>query len=236
MSATDSRRYRFLDALFKALEKRGFKVRSDRYSAVWLESGQERIEFTLAEHIQQVKRRLNEEERRNPSYRGQEWRQDRVPSGRLVFKIKTWIGDRIPCQWKDEEGEPLEQQIGKIIAAFVVAGPWLVEKRRRDELQERERWEEQRRRDKETSNRKREDNQWRCFLRLAKQWREAEMARQFLAALEAMPATGEAVGGRSLEEWAAWTRSQIKVHDPLDYAVETVWNTLAVVTAWDVEK
>jgi len=52
--------------------------------------GQDTVAFTLAERIQQQRRRLTEAERQAPGSSKQEWTQTREATGELVFKIKPF--------------------------------------------------------------------------------------------------------------------------------------------------
>jgi hypothetical protein len=63
-SAIDRRRHRFLDALFKTLERHGFKAKTGERGEVCLEVERERVEFELKEKYRQVRRPLTEEEKK----------------------------------------------------------------------------------------------------------------------------------------------------------------------------
>lgn len=71
----DHRRHRILDTLYKELEKRGFKVRTEEFKGVWLEIGREHVDFSVNERIRQERRPLTPEQRANPLYSAQKWTQ-----------------------------------------------------------------------------------------------------------------------------------------------------------------
>lgn len=140
----DRRRQRILDTLFKALEKRGFTVKGHAPYQVWLEIGKERIDFSLRERMKQVKRPLNDTEKRSPFYSNKQWRQERVSTGDLIFTIKTYIETGLTKEWRDGERR-LEEQVSGIVSVLLIAGPILREQRRQAEEAERERREEEHR-------------------------------------------------------------------------------------------
>jgi hypothetical protein len=59
---TDRRRHRILDTLFKALEAKGFTIKTEQYQPVWFEVQKERIDFQLREKQKQVRRPLTKSE------------------------------------------------------------------------------------------------------------------------------------------------------------------------------
>ena len=71
------------------------------------------------------------------------------------------------------------------------------------------------------------------FLELVDQWSKAEMARQFLAALESkeQPA-GIAFDGRAPADWLAWVHEWLDVFDPLNRKPEAIYEELAEVNPW----
>ena len=92
-SAIERRRHRFLDALFKALERHGFKARTGERGEVYLEVERERLEFDLKEKYRQVRRPLTEEEKKWGYNIDRPWKQESQPTGMLQFSIKTHLGD-----------------------------------------------------------------------------------------------------------------------------------------------
>jgi hypothetical protein len=95
----DRRRHLILDTLFKELEKRDFKIEAEGYRGAWLEIGKERVDFTLTERIRQVRRRLTDQEKREAWNQNREWRQERLSTGLLNFKITTSLKAGIPFEW-----------------------------------------------------------------------------------------------------------------------------------------
>jgi hypothetical protein len=233
LSDLDHRRHRILDTIFKAAEKMSFKVKSGQYQEVWLEVGRNRVDFSLQERIRQVRRPLRADEK-NQWNSSQQWRQEKTPTGLLVFKIRTFLGPAIQVEWIDQPDMLLEQQVGKILAALTLAGPLLEEQRVKAEEAERRRREDEHRRQQEADRRKIERNRWRRFLEYADRWEEADRARRFIATIEASTSTDMVSrGGLSHEEWLTWAKKRLMAYDPLETGIESVWDNLASVTSWE---
>jgi hypothetical protein len=232
LTELDRRRHLILDTLFKELEVRGYKIKAEQYRDAWLEIGKQRVEFKLTERVRQIRRRLTDQEKRESGYQNQEWRQERVSTGLLTFKITTPLTAGVPVQWIDDPHAQLEEKIDEIIAVFDLAVPILKEKRRIAEEAERKRHEEERLRYEKQEKQKQDRNRWRRFMELAKQWQSASVARAFLALLEELPATTGEFGGRTHAEWLQWVREELDVFDPSKYESGDIWESLASVNSW----
>jgi hypothetical protein len=229
----DRRQQRILDTLFKAVEKRGFAVKGEAPYQLWLEVGKERIDFSLRERMKQVKRPLNDFEKRSPFYSDKPWRRETVSAGDLIFTIKTYIETGLTKEWREGERR-LEEQMSEIVSVLSIAGPILREQRRRAEEAERERREEEHRLYEERAKRQQDENRWRRFVELAARWEEAALAARFIEALRELPADGvEAFGGRTAGEWLDWARVKCAEANPLRWPSGEVWCNLAEVSSWD---
>ena len=183
--------------------------------------------------MKQVKRPLNEAEKRSPVYSNQQWRQERLPAGELIFTIKTYLEMGLTKEWRDDERR-LEEQVGDIVAVLSIAGPILQERRRQAEETERQRREEERRRYEERAERQQDENRWRRFVELAARWEEAALAARFIEALRELPAGGvETFGGRTAGEWLDWAREKCAEADPLRWPPGEVRCNLAEVSHRD---
>jgi hypothetical protein len=229
----ERRQQRILDALFKAAEKRGFTVKGEAPYQLWFEVGKERIDFSLRERMKQVKRPLNDAEKRSPFYSGKSWRRETVSAGDLIFTIKTYIATGLTKEW--HEGERLlEDRVSEIVAVLLIAGPILQEQRRQAEEAGRQRREEEHRRYEERAKQQQDKNRWRRFVELATRWEEAAVAARFIEALRELPADRvEAFGGRTAGEWLDWAREKCTAADPLRWPPGEVWCNLAMVDVWD---
>lgn len=227
----DRRQQRILDTIFKELEKREFKVTGTAPHNVAIAIGKEQVEFTLRERIRQVRRPLNDEERAR-GYYGQ-FRQEKLPTGELIFVLKTHLAPGLTTEWRDGE-RPLEEQVGDILSVLSLAGPILQEKRRQAEEAERRRWEEERRREEARAKRQQDKNCWRRFLELAGRWEDAALASRFIEALEEqLGDADEKFGGRTVAEWLAWARESRDKYDPLRGDRGAIWSNIASVTSWE---
>ena len=201
----DRRKHRLLDALFKAIEREGGKVAQGERGVLFAVVSGEKVEFQVREKLKQKRRPLTEDEKRwrSPSDNG--WKNELAPTGSLVLEIKTWQWPAgLPRQWLESEKQPMEAMLPDILAAFVAAGPLLVQQRKDREAAERERQLAEKRRYEEQQRRKRDSNRWRKFRELSHDWHELGKARDFLAALRSMDIGSSAdIDGNSVGEWIA---------------------------------
>ena len=162
------------------------------------------------------------------------WKNELAPTGSLVLEIKTWQWPAgLPRQWLESQKQPLEAMLPDILAAFVVAGPLLVQQRKDREAAERERQLAEKRRYEEQQRRKRDSNRWRKFRELARDWHELGKARNFLAALRSMDTGSSAdIDGNSVADWIAWAEEWLQRADPTANGVEGVFKQVAAVTDW----
>lgn len=229
----DRRRHRVLDALFKALERHGTKVRQDDRGSLFAEVNGEKIEFQMREKLKKGRRPLTDDERRWSSSGDKGWRQELLPTGCLVLTIKTYLPTGFRQEWLDTNAEPIEDLLPDIVATFIAAGPSLVERRKAREAAEAERQREEYRRYEEQRRRKLERNRWRRFTELAQDWRKQQIAAEFLAAMRGIETDPEAqVQGRPLAEWLTWAEQQLKDADPLAEGPAGVFAEVATVTDW----
>lgn len=142
----ERRRHRILDALFKAAERQGLRIKQPDRFIVFLEASGERVDFKLREKRKQVRTPKTPEETKRLLPGEKAWRQDLQPTGTLVFSIETYLPTLPRCTWSDTAGQPLEEQVGDILAGLLLAGPLLVKQRREREEAERRRREEEHRR------------------------------------------------------------------------------------------
>jgi hypothetical protein len=229
----DHRRHRILDALFKALEKRDFKINAGEHGQVYLETGRERIDFDLREKNRQIRRPLTEDEKRWGVFNDRPWRQELQPTGFLVFSIKTYLEPGIKQEWIDKGEATIESKLSEIVSALLLAGPLLVERRRQREADEKRRHEQERLRYEAQLRKKCDDNRWQHFINLAHRWKEAKMAREFLAEVETRLADKDIMlGDRTSSNWVIWANESIKARDPLASKPEAIFEDISTVTSW----
>lgn len=235
-SEVERRRHRILDTLFKVLEREGFKAKTGERGEVYLEIERERVEFDLKEKFRQVRRPLTEDEKRWGFNRNKPWKQELQPTGALVFLLRTRLDLALRHEWIDEPEVPIEKQLPEIAATLLLAGPILRERRRQREEAERRRQIQERRRYEEGQRIQQDRNRWRHFVNLALRWREAETARQFLAALESrLEGCDATFDDRSGSQWVEWAREHVAKYDPLFMGAAPVLEDVAGIDSWPIE-
>lgn len=231
---TDRRKHRILDALFKAVERQGGKVRQEERGMLSAEVSGEKVEFQVREKQKQERRPLTEDEKQWRSPGEKNWKQELFSTGRLVIEVKTWQWPAgLSRQWIESEKQPMDTMLPDIVATFVAAGPLLVQQRKDREAAERERQLAEQRRYEEERRRKRDANRWRRFKEMAQDWRELATVRDFLATLRSMnvdPSTE--IEGQSVAEWIAWGDNWLQRADPTVNGVDIVFRQIAAITDW----
>jgi hypothetical protein len=228
----EHRRHRIVDTLFKTLERHGFKAKTGDRHDVYLEIEGERVDFKLREKQRQVRRPLTDSEKSYSTWRERGWMQELQPSGILTFTLETHLVDGARHEWRDGD-QSLEGQLPDIISLILLAGPILKERRRLHEEAEQRRREQEMRRYKEEERRKTDRNQWRRFVEIAEHWRDLEVARQFLIALETKSAGEEfSVKDRSLAEWLSWARERADASDPLLMGAKRIFADIGEIHSW----
>ncbi len=211
----DKRRLRILSALFKALEARGYKLVVDQYSrrGVQVAIGNEKVDLQLTERIQQVRRKLAEEEkakRSDLSTRGR-WTQAKVPTGELILSFKQPDRYRLMKEWRETPETPLENRLGEAIAEL--AGMFeelhLIRVREAEARAAQLKIEEERRRAE--MERKRETLRYRRLLSQSQNWQTAADIRAFVTAVESTPLANS----ERFNAWKIWALGHADRIDPL---------------------
>lgn len=229
---SDHRRHRILDALFKAVERRGAIVK-EKDRILYFEVSGERIDYKLREKQRQIRRPKTKEEMRWSISPDRNWAQELQPTGNLSFSIETYLPALPKRSWIESDHWKMDNHLGEIVAAIVAAGPLLVEQRKRREMEEQRRQEEEARRRQEEERRRLDAYQWRRFVEIAEQWQQADVVRRFVSAIENNAGDdGTPVGGRTAEEWLSWAREWLNKHDPMAEGVDRILKDLASVTSW----
>lgn len=232
LTAADRRRLLVADAIFKAVEARGVVVKKGERFTLLMALGAEQIEFQLRYRMKRGKRPLDARELRWREPGAQDWRYELYETDSLVFEIKTWLPGGRP-EWEDSKQARLEERLGEVIEGILAAFPAL-EALRRQRDEDKRRYElEARQRSELEAERKLDRARFRRLLEHVGHWREAELARAFLAVLrEAMPVDAPAVAGIEASEWLAWAGRKVEEHDLLTRDPRSVLESIAEVTSW----
>jgi hypothetical protein len=229
----ERRRHRMLDALLKALEAHKIAVTESERFELFATSGREKIGFQLRAKLQQVRRPLTPDEQRWRSAGDKAYRLELIETDILIFEVKGWLPGGLQRNWQDGRKGTIETMAGDILATLLAAIPLMVaEREQREKAEERRRIETQRRYELE-QQRKLEENRFRRLLEHAGRWRDAELARSFVAALRAaIPNPTDIVDGKPASEWLDWAEERVAQHDPLASDPLDVFESISDVTNW----
>lgn len=224
-SDQDRRRHRILDALFKALERRGACISQSENRKLFAEVSGQDIQFELREKLKQVRRPLTDEERRWSSDKSR-LKRELQPTGFLLFTIKTHLDAGLRHEWLEKPGVTMEDFLVEIIATLMTGGPLLAERRRAAEEAMRLWAFEQRRLEEERRRGRR-------LFEIAKAWRDVATAREFMAALRSLDRPeGELGDGMSISDWMLWAEQHLNSVDPMNRGVMAILEDISKVTSW----
>ncbi|KTR81558.1 hypothetical protein NS277_16475 [Novosphingobium barchaimii] len=228
----ERRRLRLLDGLIKGLERNGVSLTKGERRELAAKSGGETIEFQLRIKHQQVRRPVNDTD---PSWlrrSGESHVLELQETEAQILEIDTYLPDGLRRTWQDTRTKSLETMMDEVAATMLAAFPLLVEQRKQREEAERQRIANEQRRYELEQQRKLERNRFRRFLEHADHWREAELARNFAAALRASITDAETIiDGRSAAEWLDWAETYADKLDPLADP-RNVFTSVAEVHNW----
>jgi hypothetical protein len=200
-----------MDALIKALEKRGYEVKVINDS--WGEKTNiikegEKVEISLREQTRKVPRELTAEEKKKPPYL-LNIPEEYHSSGKLSIKINYHYSSY--AVWNDRKNEPLENRLNEITACIISVLERLVEEKHQKQEEERRRQEAIRRREEEKRLREQLEAD-------AQQWRKSQIIRGYLNAYEArlIELNGEFIAGSQEADWLKWAREYADSIDPLN--------------------
>jgi hypothetical protein len=229
-SETDHRQHRILDALFKAAERQGLKVKEEVPRRLFFEGYGEKFVFKLREKTRRVLRLPTDEERRREA--AGLIKPNMEATGVLVFAIEPFLPSPLQCVWTETPGQPMEDMVGNILKTLHLAGSMLAQRRRDSEKYDRHQREVEHRRRQEAERQREDDNRWRHFVDLAERCRQADDARRFLAALEQHPGkAGTLVDGKTVSHWLVWAWGRLAAFDPSMSDPGAVFDEISKITA-----
>jgi hypothetical protein len=207
------RALRIMDALLKALEKRGFSVQ------IVMEGKDAKTKVRIDED--EVKIRLDERTRRveRKPKSGEKWVYPQygfLPTGHFTLRIDSYLGDGAQLSWSDGKQQRLEERLNDFVVGLVA---WAErEKERRQEREHREReWKEAEQRRLESKRRQEEENARIGELeRKVVAWVKSGQVRDFVTAVRArMDEADEVEDREALERWTEWALAYADRLDPL---------------------
>jgi hypothetical protein len=233
LSDADWRRWRVANALFKALDKKGITVKRGEQRKLEMIRGGTRIEFQLRYRAKRGQRPLTTDELRWHGPNARPWTYELNATDTLIFAIRTWLPRGMKSEWLDGSRGTIEEQLAEIVEGVLSAFPALEELHRTREEEKRRHEREVRERQEREQERKRDQARFRRFLEYAGDWREAEIARSFLATLRTrLPSDAEVVAGIRVAEWLSWAERKIEEHDRLAGDPLSIFESIAEVTEW----
>lgn len=214
----DRRSRLITSTLFKALEKRGFKIIEEgghHYNRqIWIALERDRISYQIRERVRQYRRKLTEEERANRLYSDQKWRQEREETGMLEIILK---GENSYSDIKiQEEGSTtFEGRLNEIVIK-VIETLWASKSSRLDkEEQERLGREADHQRDLRKVSAEKEEKRKFNLEYKAQCWKRAQSIREYIEAVEIAHSRKQIeINSSEFEEWQEWA---IKYADELDF-------------------
>ena len=217
-NANIRRALRIIDALLKALEKRGFDVS--------LESGMacahildEKIEFTMREFTHRSEKIFTEKElKEREKY---SWMRDRTeyvftPCGELSLIINRWAY-RHTKKWSDAKNQLVEDVLNDFIIGLIKeAADKRAQRRERERLEQE--WREQQRQREELAKRiKEEQARVQSLMRASSDWHKSRELRQYIEAFKDVfiKKYGVIEPDSETGTWLIWAQQQADRLDPL---------------------
>ena len=222
------RSLRVMDAIVKALSKRGHDVvvlsgddargyyrQSSRWrsrlSTTVAKVNGELIEFRLREELRQ------EKEKPDPGrFTHRYERIINVPSGRLSLLIDRW-GAGVRCRWTDGRRQRVEDKLNSfLVSLYKIAAAAKVRRKEKEEeeqrLQETRKIEDEKRRREEEERARREH-----LMAEVGAWHRAEQIRAYVEAVReaVVQRSGPIESGSREEAWMAWALGEADRQDPL---------------------
>lgn len=230
------RALRIMDALVKALERRGWKVTlgpgDDRKSYVTV--FEQRVPFGIREPIKKV---LNDPAKPERSWSGKlytpyqpKYRDE--PSGRLALVIRNTWGHSVSQTWDERTGPRLEDQLNDFIIGVVTTAHEEAERAKQRVADERRRLEAEQQRIAEQRRREAEAARGQALQDQATRWRVSREILEYLTAVREV--AGRLPGGvdasPGLAEWLAWAEGYARAVDPLSHRLDELIKTPSIST------
>lgn len=222
-----SRALRIMEALIKALEKRGGSVSISEESTL-VSILDVRLGFGISEQIARKKIEAKELDL-DGYYRFGHSRFDeqRIPSGILCLTLNDpdfYWDSHFRKNWRDSEKRPLENSLGSLMKGLFNLAVHKKERIRQKEEEKRQQLEREKIREEEERLRaeklrriKEEQKRLTGLISAAESWQKSILVRDFINAVEAAAQAGSYPfkPREELENWLEWARKQADRLDPL---------------------
>lgn len=186
--ANVSRSLRFMSTLIKLVRARGYRFESNNKGSYIIVRG---VPLKVCFRERTTKHKVDHRPFQHF---------ERLPNGKLIFRLDS----RLKAEWLDLKTQDLEDQLPKILAKLELVA------RQEEEYQEKTRlwrieWDKERKAQAERETRRRQElKELRQLLDRAKLWKQAQLIRAYLAAMETSDA-----------DWRLWANKKADWIDPL---------------------
>jgi hypothetical protein len=211
-----SRALRIMNALFHALESRGYQLSLDggTKSSLSVRIDGEPIHFGLEERFRR-EAHPDQHNDRLPTWQRQRYRY--VATGKLLLKVTEWGAQGLQKVWADSKTVKVEACLNEFIGGLLkVACVVRVERLRREEAH-RARLEAQQRQWAEEERRKKEEARRNYLIKEAEAWAQAQNVRTYVTAFREkfVARYGDIQAGSQVAQWIIWACRQADCLDPL---------------------
>jgi hypothetical protein len=227
----DRRRHRILNAMFKELERQGYRV-EEKERKLFVVVASEQVEIELREKFKQVRRPLTAEEKRWAYSSKSGTKQELQPTGFLVFSIKSYFRGTLRREWLEKESSLMEELLSQIVPTIIAAGHLVAELAREREEDARRFAIQQQQAEEQRRAHQLEQNRWRRLVDISQTWHDAEIVREFIAGLRTLGDHQQVVGDKPISEWIEWAEKALLAADPLIMGPARVFSDIANITPW----
>ena len=203
---------RLMDTIIKVLEQHGAQVVLDHQDewkrSTYASVDGEKVYFGLEESL-----KIIQTERDSFDYTRQEF----VPNGKLVLRIKGHFLKDCRSRWADGKRGILEQKLASFINGLSAAAVYLKQERQEREEQQR-RWEEERKeREQRLQALEEEKQRQRALEQQALSWQKSRLLRAYIRAV--VRQQGQYAADSEFARWVEWASTHADQLNPLRQSV-----------------
>ncbi|MBI5314737.1 MAG: hypothetical protein HZB34_02055 [Nitrospirae bacterium] len=210
------RALRIMNALFHALESRGYQLSLDggAKSSLSVRIDGEPIHFGLEERFRR-EAHPDQHNDRLPAWQRQ--RYTYVATGKLLLKVTEWGAQGLRKVWTDCKAAKVEACLNEFIGGLLKVAHAVRAERLRREEEHRARVEAQRRQWAEEERRKKEEARKNYLMKEAEAWGQAQNVRTYVTAFREkfVARYGDIQAGSQADQWIRWACRQADSLDPL---------------------
>lgn len=218
------RALRIMDALIKALDRRGYPLilnqphsgRAD-YATFASVLGED-VEFYLKESLLKIERMPEESSKKSrfpilDAYPKHAY----IPSSKLMLVIDNIPGEGLRVSWADGAKQKLEECLNDFIVGLLKASVAIRARRLKWQQAERERQEAERKRYEQEIRRQEEEARFQALLKESTNWHLSKQIREYIDAVRELVIKkhGDVQSGSEVEKWLEWAEKKADIIDPL---------------------